>query len=184
MPRPIFLTGMMGSGKTTIGRLLASHLAAAFIDLDARIERVYGRSIGELFAEGEPHFRRCERRALESLVAEPGFGARVVVVATGGGIILDPCNRQTMAAVGTVVHLEVPLDDLVVRLQSSQARAARPLVAAEGSALRERLGTLLSDRKAAYRTAECCIDGRGTPSEVVARLQSELSCHEPDSRAV
>lgn len=184
MPRPIFLTGMMGSGKTTIGRLLASHLGAAFIDLDARIERVYGRSVGELFAEGEAHFRHCERRALESLVAEPGFGARSVVIATGGGIILDPCNRQTMAAAGTVVHLEVPLDDLVARLQSSQARAVRPLVAAEGSGLRERLGALLSDRKSAYGTAEYCMDGRGSPSDVVTRLHSELFGHDPDSQAV
>src|SRR5690606_2368278 len=145
MPRPIFLTGMMGSGKTTIGRLLARDLGAEFIDHDERIERLFGRSIPELFAEGEPHFRRCERRALETLVREPAFGSRPVVVATGGGLVVDPANCATMASCGIVVHLDVPLEELLVRLDSPQARAVRPLVA-DAQALRERLSALLSAR--------------------------------------
>lgn len=183
MPRPIFLTGMMGSGKTTVGRLLARPLGAEFIDHDERIERLFGRSIAELFAQGEAYFRQCERRALETLVQEPAFASRSVVVATGGGIIVDPANRATMASCGTVVHLDVPLEELLVRLDAPQARAARPLVASEGDALRERLSALLSARSAAYRTAEYCMDGRGSPSDVVGRLQRELLCddHEPEA---
>lgn len=184
MPRPIFLTGMMGSGKTTIGRLLAQHLGATFIDLDERIERLFGRTIPAIFAEGEPQFRHLERRALETLVAEPAFGSRAAVVATGGGIILDPQNRATMAAHGSVVHLEVPLDDLVGRLGSPAARAARPLVAGEPSVLRERIAGLLSARNDAYRTAEYCIDGRGVPADVVERVHLELFPHDPRHQAM
>jgi len=174
---------MMGSGKSTVGRLLAERVGAVFIDLDVRIERLFGRTIGELFEAGEPYFRACERQALASLVQEPAFAAQHVVVATGGGIVLDPANRQTMAAHGTVVHLDVPLDELIARLEAPDARAVRPLAAGSTEGLRERLSVLWTARRPSYRTAQHCLDGRGTPLEVVARLQRELY-GDPEPKAV
>ena len=94
---PVFLTGMMGSGKSTIAPLLAAHWQVAWIDLDARVQRLFGSTIPAMFARGERYFRECESQALRSLMAEPGVRARTVVVATGGGVVVDPKKSSTNA---------------------------------------------------------------------------------------
>jgi len=174
MHRPVFLTGMMGSGKSTIGCLLAQELGVPFIDLDLRIERLYGQTIEQLFKVSEEHFRRCERRALETLVNEPAFTVNLSIVATGGGIVVDPRNRAMMSSVGVVVFLDVPIDDLCQRLRNPSSSAVRPLVAGAQDGVRVRLASLWAARWTAYRSADHIIDGRGSPHDVVAGLQGEL----------
>ena len=183
----MFLTGMMGSGKSTAGRILAERLDVPFIDLDARVQRIFGRTIEELFADGEDRFRRCERIALESLVAEPAFAARGAVVATGGGVVIDPGNRETMIAHGVVVHLDVPVAELAARLLAAGERRTRPLLAAGSitphggwgsDGLPTRLAELLAMRRAAYLDRSIVVDGRGSADVVVVRILAALG--EPD----
>ncbi|MCA9681638.1 MAG: shikimate kinase [Myxococcales bacterium] len=177
-PAPLFLLGMMGAGKTSVGSLLASRRCCAFIDLDRRIERLFARTIPALFAEGEAHFRSCERAALLSLLAEPGFARRDVVVATGGGIVVDARNLEAMAAVGCTIYLEADLATLLARLESRSQREGRPLLSptdGEAGALARRLAELLAAREQTYRRAALIIDARGTPEEVVTAVLAALA---------
>jgi shikimate kinase len=171
MRGPVFLVGMMGSGKTTVGRCLAARERAAFCDLDERLERITGVTIAELFERGEPGFRALERAALRSLVAEPGFDARACVVATGGGVVIDPDNRATMRRAGTILYLDVPIEELVRRLGDDAH--ARPLLA--GADPGARLAELLTARGAAYREGAIVVDGTGTAEIVAARVAEVLA---------
>ena len=118
----IFLTGYMGSGKTTLGRALAAEIGIPFIDLDHYIESRHCKTIAQLFAEkGEEGFRDIERRMLHE-VGE----FEDVIISTGGG---TPCffdNIEYMNAQGTTVYLDVPVERLHIRL--SIAKAKRPLI--------------------------------------------------------
>ena len=118
----IFLTGYMGSGKTTLGRALAADLNVQFIDLDHYIEQRYRKTIAQLFAEnGEDGFREIERRMLHE-VGE----FEDVIISTGGG---TPCffdNIEFMNAQGTTIYLDVPVERLFIRL--CIARSKRPLI--------------------------------------------------------
>ena len=118
----IFLTGYMGSGKTTLGRALAADIGIPFIDLDHYIEKRYCKTIAQLFAErGEDGFREIERRVLHE-VGE----FEDVIISTGGG---TPCffdNVEYMNGQGTTVYLDVPVERLFIRL--SIARSKRPLI--------------------------------------------------------
>src|SRR5690349_3633498 len=126
MTAPLFLLGMMGAGKTSVGRVLARELDLVFIDLDERIERLFGASIASLFEHGEPAFRAREHSALRSLVDEPGFAGAAAVVATGGGIVCDADNLQIMSSVGRLVYLEVDVETLCTRLRQPEQRDTRP----------------------------------------------------------
>ena len=118
----IFLTGYMGSGKTTLGRALAADLNVQFIDLDHYIEQRYRKTIAQLFAEnGEDGFRAIERRMLHE-VGE----FEDVIISTGGG---TPCffdNIEFMNAQGITIYLDVPVERLFIRL--CIARSKRPLI--------------------------------------------------------
>jgi shikimate kinase len=166
MPRPLFLVGMMGSGKTSVGRELARSAGAVFCDLDRRIEWIFGVGIDALLASGESRLRAREHDALRTLVAEPGFALRDVVVATGGGTPIDPRNRALMRSVGVVVWLDVPLAVLAERLR--EHTASRPLLA--GGAIEPRLAELWSARADCYRDAGLAIDGTGSVEQVAARV--------------
>lgn len=173
--RPVFLTGMMGAGKSTIAPLLAAAWGAPWIDLDLRIARIFGASVAAQFARGEAQFRRREHLALRLLLAEPGLCARTVVVATGGGVVLDPANRALMAAAGHVVLLAAPLDELTRRLRAPDQRAARPLLAGADEDVRARLAEKLLDRGSAYGEANMVVDTSGSPQDAVQRLISAFS---------
>lgn len=191
MRGPLFLTGMMGSGKSTVGRLLAHELDATFVDLDARIERLFGRPISALLEgaeEGAGRFRALERHALESLVREPGFSSRPVIVATGGGAVIDAENRELMREHGTIVHLDVDVDVLERRLRADHAEDphARPLLPPAVVDLRQRLQELCIARQGAYRDCDLVVDGGTSPAEVVARVRAALGDHDdaPEHEAV
>lgn len=105
----IYLVGFMGSGKTTVGALLAEQLGRPFIDLDRIIEETQGTTIREIFAsEGEPHFRKVEHAALQGIVRN-----ELAVVALGGGTIIQPENRELIReAEGITIWLETSLEVL------------------------------------------------------------------------
>ncbi|MEM6292672.1 MAG: shikimate kinase [Myxococcota bacterium] len=176
MGAPVFLCGMMGCGKSSVGRLAALRAGVSFIDLDLRIERMFGATIAALFEQGEAAFRAREQQALRSLVAEPSFRRRTVFVATGGGAVVDPANRQTMDAVGRRVFLQVPLPQLAARLRSGPARAARPLVAesSDDADLAARLGAIWTARQSAYEDGALPIVATGSVEQVAERLLDAL----------
>ena len=173
---PIFLLGMMGAGKSSVGRELAARLGAVFVDLDRRIELMFASSIAEMFAHGEAYFRACERAALLTLLDEPGLGAGAgpVVVATGGGVVVDPDNLEAMAAAGSLVYLEVEVETLAARLSSEAQRGPRPLLDAEGP-LVPRLAEVLAEREGSYRRAAIVVDARDAPEAVARRCLEALS---------
>ena len=116
--RNVYLIGPMGSGKTAVGRRLATLLGTLFIDSDAEIEKRTGVDVRYIFEkEGEARFRERERDVIADLTALEG-----VVIATGGGVILDPANRERLAKTGTVVYLETTVDTLVRRTKAAKTR--------------------------------------------------------------
>lgn len=114
----IFLVGLMGAGKTTIGKMLAKRLHKTFIDCDHELEARTGVRIPLIFElEGEAGFREREAALLEELTQRED-----IVLATGGGVILRPENRQALQRNGTVVYLNAKLEDLWLRTQHDKNR--------------------------------------------------------------
>lgn len=167
----ILLTGFMGAGKTTVGRLLAERLGWVFLDLDAEIEREAGITIAEIFRiHGEPDFRAREVRTLRSLISRPQ-----TVLALGGGAIETEGVRTLLASTPGVctVYLAAPLDTLVERCLAQQQgqSTVRPVLAD-----RERLYARWSDRLPHYRQAHISVETLGlTPAEVVSRIAESVA---------
>jgi len=171
--RPVFLVGSMGAGKSTVGRELARRLAAPFVDLDARIETIFGETIAEIFGRGEPEFRRRERAALTSLLSEPGFRGRSVVVATGGGVVLDPRNVADLRGAGLVIHLDAALEVRVARMTAAPGQ--RPLLAGGGD-LRAVLAALDETRRPIYESAaHRRVDGDPDVDTIVRRVLAAMA---------
>ncbi len=140
-PANIILCGFMGTGKTTVGRFIASQLGWRFVDTDRLIEKRAGRSVSAIFAnEGEAAFRARERQLCQEI-----GGWRRVVIATGGGIVLDPTNRQALIAAGLAVCLDAPAEEIARRLEQSRSR---PLLT--GPDRLARIRELLASRADAY----------------------------------
>jgi len=156
----VYLIGPMGSGKTAVGKRLASLLDKQFLDSDAEIERRCGVDIPYIFEkEGEARFRERERDVIAALTALDG-----VVVATGGGAVLDPKNRERLAATGTVVYLEATVD---AQLRRTQPSRKRPLL--QGGDPRAILERLMSVRRPLYESlADIRIDTTGRQVGAVA----------------
>ena len=111
LDRSVVLIGLMGAGKTSIGRILAERLGLPFVDADAEIERAAGATIEEIFArDGEAVFRSGERRVIERLLAGPP-----AIIATGGGAFMDASTRATVRERGISVWLKADLETLVKR---------------------------------------------------------------------
>ena len=144
----------MGSGKTAVGRRLAALLDFQFHDSDHFIEEQTGVDVAFIFEkEGEEGFRRRERKAIDELTGLPN-----VVLATGGGAILDPDNRRHLAGRGFVVYLQTSLDQQLERTSRSRSR---PLL--EQGDPRQRLEALMHEREPLYREVAdlmVCTDGR------------------------
>lgn len=119
--RPIVLVGLMGVGKTTVGRRLAQRLALPFVDADEEIESAAGMTIAEIFERyGEPHFRDGERRVIARLI-----DGLPKVIATGGGAFMNDETRRLILERATAVWLDADIDTLVDRVRR---RAHRPLL--------------------------------------------------------
>lgn len=146
----IFLVGLMGAGKTTIGRQIANELSLDFYDSDHEIENRTGVTIAHIFdIEGEAGFRKRETQMLDVLTQKKG-----IVLATGGGAILNPENRQFLMSRGTTIYLYAGIDTLVERTAKDRNR---PLLQTEDP--RATLQQLLDIRDPLYReTADIIID--------------------------
>jgi shikimate kinase len=162
---PLFLIGYRGTGKTTVARLLAGRLGWAGLDADDLLEARAGQTIRAVFAEeGEAGFREREAAVLEELCRRPRC-----VVATGGGVVLRPENRQRLKEAGLVVWLTADAETIWARLQQDAATAERrPALTIGGLAeVRE----LLAAREPLYRaSAHWAVDTVGRTPEVVADL--------------
>jgi shikimate kinase len=156
--RSIVLVGMMGAGKTTIGRRIAARLDIPFTDADAEIEAAAGQSISDIFAEhGEEVFRAGERRVIARLL---GDGPQVL--ATGGGAFTDAETRGKIGEMGISVWLRADFDTLYQRVRR---RSHRPLLQADNpeKVLRE----LMDKRYPVYAEADLTVTTRNVPHEVV-----------------
>ena len=159
----LILVGLPGAGKTTVGQLVAERLGSPFVDLDAEIERMEGRSIEAIFAEhGEARFRELELRSTEA-VANRGN----LVLAPGGGWVTQPGLLALLRPPGRIIHLDVTPATALARMGSTVR--ARPLLAtAEPLAVLERL---LEARGPAYAAADAVLDTETLDlQELVAQL--------------
>ena len=165
--RNIFLIGMMGSGKTTIGKILAEHLGWKFDDSDHKIQQATGKSIVSIFSDkGEDYFRELESDQLIQTAQQ-----KESVTACGGGVILNKRNRTLMRKSGTVVFLDVPLEILTSRLQNV---SNRPLLE-NLNGNESRLTAIWLEREKLYRqTAHITINASLSPQSCANNILKEL----------
>ncbi len=158
--RSIVLIGLMGAGKTAIGKRLAAQLGLPFFDADQEIERAAGATIAEIFAKhGEAHFRAGEKRVIQRLLANGR-----IVLAPGGGAFMDPETRETIRERAISIWLRCPLHIL---LQRVQGRTHRPLLNAGDPA--EILRRLSDERSPLYAQADIIVDGSEDPPHVTTK---------------
>jgi shikimate kinase len=156
LSRPLVLIGLMGAGKSCIGRRLAQRLGLEFVDADHEIEAAAGCTIGDIFAlYGESAFREGERKVMARLLDGPPR-----IVAAGGGAFMDPATRETVRARGISLWLRADLDLLVKR---TAGRDHRPLLK-QGDP-RAILGRLMQQRYPVYGEADVVVDSHDEPPE-------------------
>ncbi|HCR3981883.1 TPA: shikimate kinase AroL [Kluyvera ascorbata] len=168
MTQPIFLIGARGCGKTTIGQALTHACDFRFVDTDQVLQQRSGMSVADIVAaEGWPGFRARETETLIS-VTQPG-----AVIATGGGIILAPVNREFMRQNGVVVYLNAPVPVLARRLEAFPEADQRPTLT--GKPISEEVADVLAQRDALYReTAHYIVDASASPERVVTLILDAL----------
>jgi len=154
--KTIVMVGLMGAGKTSIGRRLAAHIGLPFVDADDEIEAAAGRSIEDIFEHlGEESFRDGERRVIARLLEGPP-----IVLATGGGAFMDAETRQRIATHGVSIWLRADIDTLVKR---TARRSDRPLL--KKGDPREILQKLMTQRYPIYQRADIIVDSVDGPAE-------------------
>jgi len=156
----IYLVGFMGSGKSTAGKLVAQRLRMEFIDIDSLIEEREGMEIKKIFSEkGEKYFRQKEKETIKEISQKKGL-----VVSTGGGLGADRENMEIMKKTGTVVWLDVPLEEIIKRTEGDDTR---PLLKQPLESLKE----LYDERKSVYSLAHRRITAWGkTPEEIAEEI--------------
>lgn len=166
LDRPIVLVGLMGAGKSTVGRRLAKRLGLPFVDSDVEIEEASGASTADLFERyGEHDFRDGERRLVARLV-----NGEVRVIATGGGAFMDPRTRQLLNEQAITVWLDAPIDVLAER---TTRRDNRPLLKKGNRS--EILARLADERRDGYAEAQIHIrTSGGAHSDVVNAIVDAL----------
>ena len=171
-PRSIVLIGLMGAGKTAMGRRLASRLDLPFIDADTEIEMAAGASISEIFAEhGEAYFRQGERKVIARLLEN---GPQVL--ATGGGAYMNPDTRANIKARGLSVWLKANIKVLMKRVGR---RDSRPLLVAGDP--EKVMKKLMEERYPIYAEADVTVESRDVPHDVIVgalidALADKLGC--------
>ena len=168
--RSIVLVGMMGVGKSSVGRRLAARLSIPFIDADSEIEKAASMTIPDIFARhGEPYFRGGEARVIARLL-ESG----PQVLATGGGAFMNPDTRALVKLKGVSVWLHADFDVLMRR--TSKRRSDRPLLQTENPD--ETLRALLAEREPTYALADLTVQSREVPHEaIVADVMTALAAY-------
>jgi shikimate kinase len=163
--RPVFLIGFMGSGKTAVGRLVASRLGREFVDTDELVAERGGRSVERIFREaGEAEFRRLEWEALRTLA-----GRRLCIVATGGGLFRGFPQRRWLREHGITVWLDAPFSACLRRVGPG---AGRPLWTAGRDP--EAFRALFEKRRAAYALAAFRVGAAGAADETAREVLSRL----------
>ena len=164
--KPLVLVGLMGAGKTTVGRRLAAALNLPFADADHEIETAAGCSISEIFEKhGEAAFRDGERRVIARLLDGP-----VCVLSTGGGAFMDPETRQKIKETGTSIWLRADLDLLMERVLR---RPTRPLLQQDDP--RKVMERLMEERYPVYAEADITVESGDGPHEaVVSQIMDAL----------
>jgi shikimate kinase len=163
--RNIYLSGFMGSGKSTVGKILASKLGRSFLDTDLAIEAQTGRSVAAIFTQdGEAAFRALESKIVFALSARTDL-----VVSLGGGAILSGTNRDHLKRSGDWIYLQVPLSVIRQRLINS---TTRPLLQGAANAI----DVLYARRQPLYKLAPIVIDcGSSAPDAVCAKILTQLN---------
>ncbi len=184
--RHIFLTGFMGSGKSTVGPLLAQALGYNYVDLDDEIESREERSIEEIFqVSGEPHFRSLEQNYLKHFIEESD-----TVFALGGGTVTIEGLIQDLKKSGILVYLKTDAEELVTRLQG---HTHRPLLRGKDGGslgdveLHKRIDSLLQERTVYYRQADIIIETtRRSVDTIMESVLNEIAgiLHNDDSRTI
>lgn len=176
LPKPLVLVGLMGAGKSAVGRRLAGKLNIPFIDADSEIEAAAGCSIEEIFARhGEPAFRDGERRVVARLLETQPMH----VLATGGGAFIDPSTRALIREQGISIWLRANLDILFERVSR---RSHRPLLKTGDP--RAKLADLMEERYPIYAEADIIVDSGAGPigsmvDRVIVAIAEYLSKEKP-----
>jgi shikimate kinase len=159
----LYLVGFMGSGKSTVGRLLADEMGWSFADIDEDIEAAQGVSIAEVFdTQGEEEFRRVEREALRKRLREVE-GGKPTVLSLGGGAFIDPENRKLLEERGVTVWLDCPFERISARMDG---QTHRPLARDP-----EKFQRLYDDRRDSYSQAEYRVEAdTDDPATIVAAI--------------
>jgi len=166
--RSVVLVGMMGAGKSSIGRRLAQRLGVTFVDADAEIEAAAGMTIAEIFATyGEPYFRSGEQRVIARLLES---GPKVL--ATGGGAFINPETRAGVRQKGVSVWLKAEFEVLMRRVKR-RATADRPMLQGDPA---QRIRQLMNERYPVYAEADVTVISREVSHEIIVNeIVSELA---------
>ena len=167
----IYLIGLMGSGKTTLGKSLAKKLNRPFIDTDQLIEQKSGVDVSMIFEfEGEKGFRERETKLLSEIALKKEH-----IVSTGGGIILSKYNRDVIAKSGIIFYLKTQPAELLIRLQNDKTR---PLL--QGANLKEKLTKIYAERSTLYEmTADYIIETKNKKiSQILTNIEEIMIAHE------
>ena len=163
----IILTGFMGTGKSTLGRLLAERIGYEFIDTDDQIEKQINQTITELFrTQGEAAFRKLESELVEELAQKKGL-----VIATGGGLVLNPKNVSALSKTGQIICLTASSEEILARV--SKQKNVRPLLQEEDP--QAKIMKLLHQREAVYKQFPQLSTSKQTPEQLVNKL---LKCNQ------
>jgi len=170
--RNLVLVGLMGTGKSTVGRIVAQRLQRKFVDTDRLIESEQGKPVAQIFSEdGERAFRELEAEAVRRVSATRGQ-----VISVGGGAVMDPANVRHLKATGDVMLLRTELEQLAQRVGGANL-PKRPLLAGDDQDVRARLASLWDERRDAYMAAaDTTVDTTARPiGDVVEEVMSWLA---------
>lgn len=164
----IVLVGFMGSGKTTIGKLLANSMGFSFVDTDAEIEKEEGISVSQIFEmKGEEYFRELESNFITN------FQRKKCIIATGGGMPCYNDNMTKLKVLGTVLFINTPYDSIIERLKLNQG--SRPLIKSSWDDKKEGLRSLFIIRQEIYKSSDKEVVGDNNPSFIVEEIR-KITC--------